>query len=194
MKKRAESLGEIRERILKATMSVHDEKGVVPTTYADIAERAGVGVATVYRHFPKVGELVMACGGHVWAELQPPMPNTVEATFAGLTQPAARIARMVEELDALYERGELRLRLASRDRELMAELDGFLRAVEAGVEALVREGLKGTDAAEDSIKLIVGLLSFRGWQGFSATGLPAKRLRQLKIRLVHAAVEAGRES
>ena len=52
MQKRAEARDQVRERIVEATMRLHDEKGVVPTTFAEIAERAGVGPATVSRHFP----------------------------------------------------------------------------------------------------------------------------------------------
>ena len=47
MRKRAEERDRTRERILQATMSVHDEKGVAPATFSEIAKRAGVGVATV---------------------------------------------------------------------------------------------------------------------------------------------------
>ena len=55
MKKRAEARDETRERIVRATMALHDEQGVATTSFADIAERAGVGPATVLRHFPTLG-------------------------------------------------------------------------------------------------------------------------------------------
>ena len=41
---------------------LHYEQGVAATSYVQIAERAGVGPATVYRHFPTLGSLVEACG------------------------------------------------------------------------------------------------------------------------------------
>ena len=50
-------------------MRVHDEKGVAPATFSEIAQRAGVGVATVTRHFPTLSDLVRACGAHVWQEM-----------------------------------------------------------------------------------------------------------------------------
>jgi AcrR family transcriptional regulator len=52
LQKRAEALDETRNRIIWATMQLHGEKGVATTSQADVAARAGVSPATVYRHFP----------------------------------------------------------------------------------------------------------------------------------------------
>ncbi len=64
MKDRARARDETRERIVRATMQLHDEKGVAATSFLDVAKRAGTGAATVYRHFPDIGALVSACGAH----------------------------------------------------------------------------------------------------------------------------------
>jgi AcrR family transcriptional regulator len=192
MRKRAEALERTRERILQATMQVHDEKGVAPTTFADIAKRAGLGQATVSRHFPTLGDLVMACGGHVWAEMRPPVPDTAAAVFAGIESTHERLARLVEELDAFYSRGALRLRLAARDRELVPALHGFLTAVEAGVEALVREALANSGEPEPAIKMAIMLTSFPVWSEFNRLGLPASKLAPLKLRILECAVDAAR--
>jgi AcrR family transcriptional regulator len=188
MHKRAEAQGEIRERILRATMSVHDEKGVAPTTYGDVAERAGVGVATVYRHFPKIGDLIMACGGHVWAEMQPPTPETAATTFAGVDLWRERLVRLVEELDAFYERGSFRLALASRDRALVPEVHAFLTAVEAGTEALVREALAPEALPEATIRVALALLSFPAWQAFRRQHLSAGDTIEAQLRLLNSAI------
>jgi hypothetical protein len=62
MKRRAAARAETRERIVRATMALHDEQGVATTSFTDGAERAGVGPATVLRHFPTIGALVVAGG------------------------------------------------------------------------------------------------------------------------------------
>src|SRR5450755_4010023 len=46
MTNRAAAHEETRERIVRAAMALHDERGVATTSFADIAERAGVGPAT----------------------------------------------------------------------------------------------------------------------------------------------------
>jgi AcrR family transcriptional regulator len=191
LKKRAEERDQTRERILKATMQLHDEQGVAATSFTQIAERAGVGAATVYRHFPRLGDLVMACGAHVWEEMRPPVPDGAAAVFAGVETTGGRLARLVDELDAFYRRGALRLGLAARDRELVPELDGFLNAVEAGVAALVREALAGPALPESTIQMVLGLMSFPVWMAFSRLDLPDAERKRILIRLIECGLAAA---
>ncbi|HET8951451.1 MAG TPA: helix-turn-helix domain-containing protein, partial [Solirubrobacteraceae bacterium] len=58
MSKRAAAAGLTRRRIVDATRELHTERGIAGTSWDDIAARAGVGVGTVYRHFPSLDELV----------------------------------------------------------------------------------------------------------------------------------------
>ena len=62
MSKRAAAAARTRERIVDATRDLHGEQGIAATSWEDIAARAGVGVGTVYRHFPSLDELIPACG------------------------------------------------------------------------------------------------------------------------------------
>ena len=52
LKKRAERQDETRQRIVEATVALHEELGPAQTSISKIAERAGVRRSTVYRHFP----------------------------------------------------------------------------------------------------------------------------------------------
>lgn len=190
LKKRAEERDQTRERILKATMQLHDEQGVATTSFTEIAERAGVGAATVYRHFPRLGDLVMACGAHVWEEMRPPVPDAAPAVFAGIETTGGRLERLVDEIDAFYTRGALRLKLAGRDRELVPELDAFLGAVEAGVAALVREALARTPVPEGAILAVLCLTTFPVWSAFKRLDLPDAERRQLTVRLIECGLAA----
>ena len=191
MKKRAEIRDQTRERILQATMQLHDEQGVAPTTFSEVAERAGVGVATVFRHFPKLGDLVRACGGHVWQEMRPPVPDAAPAVFAGLETTTERMERLIKEIDAFYERGALRLALASRDRELVPELDQFLGAVEAGVEAMVREALKEARLSPRALEVARALMSFPVWAALNRLGLPAAERARLRTDLLKCGIRSA---
>ncbi len=170
MNDRAKAQAETRERIVIATMQLHDEQGVAATSFVDVAKRAGIGAATVYRHFPTLGSLVTACGAHVWQEMDPPVPDRASEPFEGITGTQARLQRLVEEVDRFYRRGALRLTKAHADRHRIPELDGFLRAVEAGVAALVREAVKDQGLPDSVLqtidvddeqrrRLVAGLLS-----------------------------------
>jgi AcrR family transcriptional regulator len=193
MRKRADAWQQTRERILQATMQLHDEKGVAPTTFTDIAKRAGLGQATLYRHFPTPGDLVQACGGHVWQEMRPPMAETAPAVFAGVTGTSERLAKLVEEIEAFYRRGALRLGLAGRDRELVPELDHFLKAVEAGVEAYVEEALAPSEPSRRTVEVVAAMMSFPVWQRFRQLGLSDRKSKQLTLRLIRCAMGAGAE-
>lgn len=190
MRKRAEDRDEVRERILKATMQLHDEQGVAPTTFAQIAQRAGVGPATVYRHFPRLGDLVRACGMHVWQEMNPPVPDTAESVFAGLDDRPARMAKLLEELDAFYRRGALRLRLAGRDRALIPELDGFLNAVEGGVHALVAAALQPPPPPL-ALEVAFALTSFPVWSELEQRKLPRATFLAVWTQMIESGIRAA---
>lgn len=194
MGRRAEARDLTRERIVQATMQVHDEKGVAPTTFSEIAERAGVGLATVTRHFPTPGDLVRACGAHVWQEMRPPVPEAAATVFAGSTTLRERLERLVAEVDGFYARGAHRLALAARDRELVPELDQFLSAIEAGVEALVDEALADAGQPERTRQVVLALMSFQVWSAFNRLDLPAPEALALRVSLLECAMKAARQS
>jgi AcrR family transcriptional regulator len=199
MRKRAEARDLTRERIVQATMQVHDEKGVAPTTFSEIAERAGVGLATVTRHFPTPGDLVRACGAHVWQEMRPPVPEAAASVFAGSTTLRERLNRLVTEVDGFYARGAHRLALASRDRELVPELDQFLSAVEAGVEAfvneaLINEALASAGQLERIRQVVLALMTFQVWSAFNRLALPPSEALALRVGLLECAIKAARQA
>lgn len=191
MRKRAEDRDATRERIVAATMLVHDEKGVAPATFSEIAKRAGVGVATVSRHFPTPGDLVRACGAHVWEEMRPPTPDTAGAVFAGADTTRERLSRLVGELDAFYERGAHRLSLAARDRDLVPELEQFLQAVDAGVAAMVREALKPAGPSERVVAVAIAMMSFPVWERFSRMDWTKAELTEFRTSLLACGIEAA---
>ena len=191
MRKRADARQQTRERIIQATMQLHDEQGVAPTTFSDIAKRAGLGQATLYRHFPTLGDLVQACGGHVWQEMRPPTPDTAAAAFDGLTGLDERLEKLVEEIDAFHRRGALRLGLAGRDRELIPALDYFLSAVEAGVEAYVEEALAPSKSPKRTVDIVAALISFPVWSRLARLDLSEHESRQFTLRLIQCVMGAA---
>jgi AcrR family transcriptional regulator len=186
LRKRAEGLDATRERIVEATAALHHEQGVAATSYVQIAERAGVGPATVYRHFPTLGSLVEACGAHVNEAMQPPLPENAKTVFAGLGTRQQRLELLVAELDAFYGRGAVWLGIAARDRNSVPELDGFLRQVDAGVEALVREAI-GAGSAEAVIRLVTALADVSVWLSLKRLDAPPAEFRRTMVGLLHCA-------
>lgn len=190
MQGRAKTQSETRERIVLATMQMHDERGVAAVSFVDIAKRAGIGVATIYRHFPTLGSLVAACGAHVWKEMDPPVPERASEPFEGITGTEERLKRLVDEIDQFYRRGAVRLAAAHADRHLIPELDGFLEAVEAGVAALVREAVKDHILPDSVLQLVTALMAFPVWTSIQSIDVDAEERRRLVTGLLGFALRS----
>jgi AcrR family transcriptional regulator len=102
LKQRAESFAETRERIVEATVELHDSLGPARTTISAIAERAGVQRLTVYRHFPDERSLFQACSGHWRAHNPAPDP----AEWVTVDDPEERLQIALVALYAFYRATE----------------------------------------------------------------------------------------
>jgi AcrR family transcriptional regulator len=191
MQKRAQALEETRNQIVWATMQLHGEKGVAATTQADVADRAGVSPATVYRHFPTIGSLIRACGSQVWAIMPPPRPEDAERLFSGLATTRERLQRFVEEVCEFYARAEFPLQGAREDRSRVPELDESLRWVESRLKGLARAAL-GVDAPEErQLQLLLALTDFGVWKALRDHGLPPDLVPKIMATLLECVVNTG---
>ena len=81
LQERAVSQAETRDRIVRATVKLHEELGPKATTISAIAKEAGVQRLTVYRHFPDDAALFQACSSR-WFEENPRPDPTLWVEFA----------------------------------------------------------------------------------------------------------------
>jgi AcrR family transcriptional regulator len=170
MSKRAAAAGETRRRIVDATRALHTEQGIAATSWDQIAARAGVGVGTVYRHFPTLDELVPACGEVSMQVVALLSPASAAERFEGLDA-AARLARLVADVFAIYERGAPELHVVRREPEAhpsVAELNITLEAVLAAFIDAALPGASRTDRA-----VIRAMLDLDTWQAMRTAGLDA---------------------
>jgi len=146
-----------RQRILEAAAEVFATKGVsVPIDL--VAARAGVGVGTLYRHFPnkealfeaivltKVEDLVTEARNAATAE------DPVGALFAFVRRFAAEAAMKHDLFDALGSAGiDIKSRCGTRIEELESGIDQLLsRAVATGT---VRDDVP----AHEVVGLVIGM-------------------------------------
>src|SRR5690606_21196145 len=94
-RRRAERQEETRQRIVEATVALHEDVGMLRTTISDVASRAGVERATVYRHFPNEQSLITACTNHYFTRFPPPDPDP----WVTITDP---VERLCTGLTAIY--------------------------------------------------------------------------------------------
>src|SRR4030095_5606589 len=94
LKQRAQRQADTRRRILEATVALHGERGLVATQVTDIAQRAGVDRASVYRHFPHPAPLFRAWPA---ASSQAPPPPDPPG-WAAIGDPEARLRHGLGEV------------------------------------------------------------------------------------------------
>ncbi|MDN3354367.1 TetR/AcrR family transcriptional regulator [Actinomadura sp. DC4] len=135
------------ERVIAAAIEVFAERGL-EATVPEVAARAGVGKATVYRSYPTKADLIAAVARHqvIW-----------------LTERVAAAAEESDAFTALRELlGDMSERLAG-DRVLAAVLptddqwiEGLTEQFSRIVDAARRQGRLRSDATIQDIRILLG--------------------------------------
>lgn len=124
LKARAQTQQETRDKITRAAVELHGEKGVALTTVAEIARRAGVSRLTVYNHFPDLETLLPACSAHYDAEH--PFPDL--APVLAVEDPSERVNGALRLIYAWYRETESMYSKVFAARFTVPEVEAFVRA------------------------------------------------------------------
>jgi AcrR family transcriptional regulator len=183
MDKRRAAVEETRRRILEATLALHSEKGILGTSWQDIAQRADVSVGTVYKHFPSLDELVPACGELMYAITRPPSLEDAPEIFAGARSLEERLGRLIPELFDFYERGAPYIETDFQERRLpmVQEWEAHMRATIAG---LVREALRPVRPDEGTVQAVSALLDFSTFKSFLERDIPKEQVAKIMSEIL----------
>jgi AcrR family transcriptional regulator len=160
LKRRAERREATRSRIVEAAIELHQTVGPAATSVTEIAERAGVGRVTVYRHFPDEAALAWACSGRYLQ--RNPLPDA--KAWRAIADAGERLRAGLTETYA-YHRGTeammTRVLADARDHEVMAPYHAHWRRA---VEVLAAPfGARGARRAMLRAGIAVAL-SFDTWR------------------------------
>lgn len=191
MQARADAKAATRTKIVEAAKALHAECGVRATSWEQIAERAGVSLATAYRHFPTLDELVVACARSVFDLIRPPTLEEASAKFAALDDPSERLAHLVRRSVHCYTLGEGWLHAAYRERDFLPSLDGALQVIQAALHVLVRAAARRRLSKAEHAKLFT-LCDFPFFKSLVDTGIDRRAVEREIINLVTAAEKEGR--
>jgi AcrR family transcriptional regulator len=175
MGRRAAASADTRRRIVDAAIALHAEKGVLGTSWPDIAKRADVALGTVYRHFPGLDQLVPACTSENALRTKPPGPTIL----VGLNRPEDRIGQFVKELFAFYGRSAPWTPKAGVDRHQLPVLDSILSRREAGLKALVEETLGPRRRRRRAPEVALAMTDFGVWRSLTRSGLSTETAARL---------------
>ena len=163
--RRAESADETRRRLVQATFELHGEQGIAATTMKQIADRAGVGVGTVYHHFPALEDTVVACALHV----QQAMPIPTEAIFAGIAPMKQRVQCLARAMFGYFDQVPHDIVLADQDKiPVLKEV-----TVEEQTQriALTRAALAPFSVDRELIRVVAALLDVGVYRSLRRAGL-----------------------
>ncbi|MCB1340693.1 MAG: TetR/AcrR family transcriptional regulator [Pseudooceanicola sp.] len=173
LRQRARSQEETRQKIVEATMHLHQEVGPRATTISAIAERAGVQRLTVYRHFPDETAVFQACTAH-WLSLNPP-PDP--SGWSGIADPKARFVAAARAFYAYFSRTRRMWTVSFEDvahvpalQGPMAAFGAYLGEVAAGLVA----GFDGDALMGHAAPTIRHALRFQTWSDLEQQGLDDK--------------------
>jgi AcrR family transcriptional regulator len=160
MTRRASAVADTRRRIVDATLELHGEQGIGATSWDEIAARAGVGVGTVYRHFPSLDELIPACGEITRQVLALPDPGSV---FDGVEAPMERVERLVREAFAIYDRGAPQLRAIRNEPDVHPNVAEAAEEVEASLAALIDAAFEPIGIAPADRAVVRAMIDLGTW-------------------------------
>jgi AcrR family transcriptional regulator len=174
MTRRAARRNETRNRIVEATAKLHGERGVLGTSWQDIAREADVSVSTVYAHFPSLDELLPACGQLVMSRVRPPTARDAAEIIGDARSTRERLTRVARELFSFYERGGPHIEVDIRERQLpgMREWDESQRAT---VTALVRAALADERPTAASVQLASAFFDLATYKALRTRGVSTRR-------------------
>lgn len=188
-RRRAELEAQTRLRITEAAVKLHGTLGPARTTISGIAAEAGVQRATVYRYFPDLESLFLACSAH-WASRNPP-PEP--AAWRQISNPDDRLREALTELYAWYDWAEPMLSNVFRDGPLTPAMaqpqQAFQRRLEAVHEALMC-GRRLSGRVEARVSAASGhAISFTTWHSLvREQGLRPDEAVELMCHLVAGAI------
>ncbi|WP_308911158.1 TetR/AcrR family transcriptional regulator [Pseudokordiimonas caeni] len=168
LKDRAKSQEETRQKIVEATMHLHETLGPRATTISAIAEKAGVQRLTVYRHFPDETAVFQACTSH-WLSLNPP-PDP--AAWEGIHDPFQRLQAALDAFFGYYAGTKAMWTASHRDVADVPALQGPM-AEFAGFLGMVADGLAAAFDKQPNASLVTTLhhaLAFPTWDDLDARG------------------------
>lgn len=199
MTRRAASRNETRERIVEATAKLHGERGVLGTTWQDIAREADVSVSTVYAHFPSLDELLPACGQLVMSRVRPPAAGDADEIIGDARGTRERLLRVAHALFAFYERGGPHIEVDIRERQLpgMREWEESQRGT---VAELVGAALVDEAPTAAGLRLISAFFDLPTYKALRTRGVSTERaagtVAEVALGLLpqHPAAPSGGES
>ncbi|MDX1387994.1 MAG: TetR/AcrR family transcriptional regulator [Acidobacteriota bacterium] len=185
MKRRAERQDETRRRIVEAAIVLHGSVGMNKTTVKQIAELAGVGRQTVYRHFADELALGRACSGLYFERNPLPDPES----WKKVADPEDRARVALRESYAFHRKTETMIGLAIADVGESPIMEPYFEHWRRAADIVASAWGNHGDEREGALsKAAIGhALAFQTWRNLVRDqGLTDDQAVELMLRFVAA--------
>lgn len=186
MDTRARAAQQTRERIVHATMELHQEQGVGATSHKDIARRADVSVGTVYHHFPTLDHVVRACGARTRELFPPPSAGRIDRH----APVAKRVRTLVQELVTAYERSPWMEKIRLEAPSIPALAEGLALRTQATAE-MIRRALGPHRRRRNALAVIAAIVDVAVINRLFAAGMSRREIVNALTSLITAWLEGG---
>ncbi len=139
LRERADQVAQTRARIVESTVALHQKVGPASTQISEVARKAGVQRATIYKHFPDDSSLFAACSAH-WRSLHP-APDVQR--WSSIAAPDERVRAALRDLYRWYRETEAMTGNVLRDAQTLPALRRVLEGGLLRYLATVSEYLAG---------------------------------------------------
>jgi AcrR family transcriptional regulator len=182
LRQRAEAQAETRRRIVEAAIQLHSTKGPARTTVSEVADLAGVQRATLYKHFPTLRDLGLACSG-LYSERNPAPDPSGWTSLEG----EDRLRVGLRDLYEFFDRNQAmfsRVFADSASDDLTQELVElrFGRPMVA-IRSALAAALPRTKQARAALDVA---LSFGTWRQLTHSGLSSAAAADVMVRALLA--------
>ena len=183
-KARAESQEKTKQRIVEAAIHLHETLGPARTTITAIAEQAGVGRLTVYRHFPQESDLFAACSSAYWERNPAPDPRR----WRNIPDAAQRLRVALEETYSYHRQTALMISRVLADVGGQPHMAPYHEHWRNAADIVVT-GWSGRSRVRRMSRAAVGhALSFSTWESLTNDqGLSDREAIELMMCLVECA-------
>ena len=186
MHRRAEQVDLTHQRITEAAIRLHTTIGPANTSLASVAAEAGVTRLTVYRHFPDLEALFVACSSH-WATLNP-WPDT--AAWHDIPDVDERARSALRQLYGWYrEHGDDLFPIYRDIAAMPATIQEAIRARDATAAAALIDGHTPAGVDARRLRAVAGhLVSFWTWRSLAHDEtLDDPEVVELAVRFLNSA-------
>ena len=151
------------EAILNATLALIAERGVDGLRVDDVAERAGVGKAAIYRRYRSRDELLVAAVADLVGEIAIPDTGSTEADLLALMREAVQLYGRQPAADAMRAvvvamNRDPAVARATREGFIAGRRDALKQVIERGIE---RGDLRADVDVELALDTLAGPLFYR---------------------------------